>query len=331
MNQKENDIAIDFQKIYLLEKKKAREKRLAFKKNKKVVPKQITSDSDGFVTTTIQKECTFENNDNNEQEFIMRQYDIDNVLSDSVTRDFKLSQTHHVSSSLKMNNVYYVPEFIHESYCQYLLEWLQTAVPRHNNNTSNNKGQRNCCSYDKMTSSDRERWHDQHIEKWTKLVHANRNVSIFSSIGGRKLPSCLQTLVDALVDSEIFPESHTPNHILINEYQPDGGIIPHTDGPFYFNRTATISIGGDVLFKFKAKKTPSDTVDPPCSLEVMLSGKGSLVVFCDGAYSDHLHYIEEGLMKETASELCTNVSHGTNILKGYRISLTFRHKYIQEQ
>ncbi len=321
MKEEANDIAIDFQKMYRLEKKKAREKRRTFQK---VVPKEETEKrshtekndwTDGIVTD---EKCTSKN----PSQESMRHWD---VHPKCVTPKFKLSETHCISSSPKMKHVYYVPEFIHESYCQYLLKWLQT-VPRQNHDKTSKKEH---CSYDKMTSLDREKWHDQHVEKWTKLVHANRNVAIFSSIGGRKVPSCLQTLIDALVDTEVFPESHTPNHILINEYQPDGGIIPHTDGPSYFNRTATISIGGDILFKFKRKKTPCDNVDPPCSLELMLSGKGSLVVFSDGAYSDHLHYIEEGLMNERSSDLCTNVSRGTNIERGYRISMTFRHKYIR--
>ena len=34
------------------------------------------------------------------------------------------------------------------------------------------------------------------------------------------------------------------NHVLVNEYKPGDGIMPHTDGPAYVPIVATITTGG---------------------------------------------------------------------------------------
>lgn len=189
-----------------------------------------------------------------------------------------------------------------------------------------------------MSDSDRLRLHNNHIGKWTRLLHAKRNVAVFCSTGGHKFPSALQLLVNLLVNMGVFPSSNKPNHILINEYKADEGILPHTDGISYLDRTATISIGGgDVLFKFKKRKKfmslendnniLSEHERLQLILEVMLSGCGSLILFCKDAYTNHLHSIDDGVMIERSSHLCANLKSETVIKRGYRVSLTFRHKY----
>lgn len=41
-----------------------------------------------------------------------------------------------------------------------------------------------------------------------------------------------------------------PNHVLINEYHPDQGIMPHCDGPLYDPLVAILSLGSSVVFDF---------------------------------------------------------------------------------
>ena len=40
-----------------------------------------------------------------------------------------------------------------------------------------------------------------------------------------------------------FPENNRPNHVLVNEYLPGQGIMPHTDGPAFFPMVSTVSLG----------------------------------------------------------------------------------------
>jgi alkylated DNA repair protein alkB family protein 6 len=160
----------------------------------------------------------------------------------------------------------------------------------------------------------------QHNGKWTRLHHAKRKVALFDGTIC-SLPLILQRLANTLVDIGAFPSTHPPNHVLINEYQPGEGIMPHTDGPAYDSRTATISLGGsDVIFKLWPRKKPSNYDDMHIAQEVILHGHGSLVLFTDDAYINHCHEISEGVLEERLS------SDGTLVKRGYRISLTFRRK-----
>jgi alkylated DNA repair dioxygenase AlkB len=169
----------------------------------------------------------------------------------------------------------------------------------------------------------------RHNGTWTRLKHARRKVALFDGTIC-DLPLILQRLSNTLVAIGAFSSTRPPNHVLINEYQPGEGIIPHTDGPAYENRTATISMGGsDVIFKFWPRKQHNDAealqaksslqqVVP--SLEVILHGHGSLILFTDDAYLNHCHEISEGVLEERTC------SGATLVKRGYRVSLTFRRR-----
>jgi alkylated DNA repair protein alkB family protein 6 len=58
------------------------------------------------------------------------------------------------------------------------------------------------------------------------------------------LPEWLQVLCESLSAAKIFPAEQVPNHVLINRYECGEGILPHTDGPAYVSRTATLSLSG---------------------------------------------------------------------------------------
>ena len=149
------------------------------------------------------------------------------------------------------------------------------------------------------------------------------------------LPFPLAQLCQALVQCGIFDVGAPPNHVLVNEYEASQGILPHTDGPAYHDRTATISIGGgDVLLRFTPRKQIKRTITttPTTSAtntEVWLQGSGSLVVFEGDAYTNYCHGINDRVVDglEYAGEHCINVLPNTTIVtRGYRVSLTFRHK-----
>jgi len=83
--------------------------------------------------------------------------------------------------------------------------------------------------------------------------------------------------------------------------------------------------------------------DDGVEMEVKLSGLGSLIVFTDDAYTHYRHSIDDRVDSgvEIASDRCVNSSStscgtdsdiglggGEEVQRGYRISLTFRHKYL---
>nr|CAD1833131.1 unnamed protein product [Ananas comosus var. bracteatus] len=109
------------------------------------------------------------------------------------------------------------------------------------------------------------------------------------------------------------------NHVLINEYLPDQGIMPHQDGPAYFPVVAILSLGSPAVIDFtphqrikectpaavetevsKERDRLSSTTEFACEekddhhhLCSLLLMPRSLFVFKDRAYSDYLHGIED--------------------------------------
>ncbi len=225
------------------------------------------------------------------------------------------------------SDLYYMQKFLSEDFSGSLIEWLQ-ALPR---------GQEAKTS----TASKSEEFNG----RWTSLKFAQRNVAMFDLLScaamsgsgngnmdstGRDVPEHLRSICDILLSMKAFPSSHPPNHVLINEYNGQGGILPHTDGPIYFDRTATVSVGGgDVLFQFTKRDLPENEDDERDSpIQLKLHGQGSLVVFSGDAYTKYCHSIQDRVddMVEYAGANCVNASEGERIERGYRISLTFRHK-----
>ncbi|XP_047314539.1 LOW QUALITY PROTEIN: alpha-ketoglutarate-dependent dioxygenase alkB homolog 6-like [Impatiens glandulifera] len=84
------------------------------------------------------------------------------------------------------------------------------------------------------------------------------------------------------------------NHVLINEYLPDQGIMPHQDGPAYFPVVAILSLESPVVMDFTPHSLPSSSSsnnnNTPFSVLLM---PRSLLIFKDQAYSDYLHGIKD--------------------------------------
>jgi alkylated DNA repair protein alkB family protein 6 len=141
------------------------------------------------------------------------------------------------------------------------------------------------------------------------------------------LPPWLDALAAALVDAGCYPLARRPNHVLINEYAADEGIMPHTDGPAYHPCTATVSLGSPALMRFLAR---ADGRDTPVA-ELLLRPR-SLVVFSGEAYSSLLHSISEapreaiGRWAPCLNAAQAGATEGEELeRRGVRLSLTFRH------
>ncbi|KAA1474120.1 hypothetical protein DENSPDRAFT_781161 [Dentipellis sp. KUC8613] len=101
-----------------------------------------------------------------------------------------------------------------------------------------------------------------------------------------------------------------PNHIILNEYLPGQGIMPHEDGPSYHPVVATLSLGSHAVFHYyqykpdgptvddtdAAEQSPIPTakgraIDPTPALSVLLEQR-SLVITTSALYTGGLHGID---------------------------------------
>lgn len=206
-------------------------------------------------------------------------------------------------------SMYYIPNFLLPSTCDALVTAINSTPPH----------------------------------KWTNLAH-RRLLSLPSPLTGMARDTLLvSNSLPTYLTEEILPRFEAlgvfdnsthkaPNHVLVNEYLPGQGIMPHEDGPAYHPVTATISLGGslvlDVYDKSVARKEDDGT-----ELWRILQEPGSLLVTRNGCYTDTLHGIAENEVDEELSgETIANwdllrdkerFKEGRNI-RTTRISLTYR-------
>ncbi|KAG0256397.1 Alpha-ketoglutarate-dependent dioxygenase alkB 6 [Actinomortierella ambigua] len=202
--------------------------------------------------------------------------------------------------------------------------------------------------------------------KWVQLK--NRRCSaggVVSPKGmvGEPVPSWLTTpLFDRLKQLNVFTANdgspYAPNHVLINEYLPGQGIMPHLDGPAYFPTVATVSLGSHCIlefFKYNKDGDPSQGIN-----EMGSSTKGgnkdtavedkekhssdrprrqpdfsllvqprSLLVLKDQVYTGYMHGIREITEDDLTDACIVNMDQQpsglpTCLERGTRISLTLR-------
>ena len=69
------------------------------------------------------------------------------------------------------------------------------------------------------------------------------------------LPSWLAVLVPRMQALGMWASSphRAPNHVLVNEYRPGQGIMPHEDGPAYYGCVATVSLGAPIVLDIYEK------------------------------------------------------------------------------
>ncbi|KAF2455966.1 hypothetical protein BDY21DRAFT_386814 [Lineolata rhizophorae] len=89
-----------------------------------------------------------------------------------------------------------------------------------------------------------------------------------------------------------------PNHVLLNEYKPGEGIMPHEDGLAYAGVVATVSLGSTLVLDIYSKRDGTRMKEPkdrsqngPKVISRILQEPRSLLVTKGGAYADYLHGI----------------------------------------
>ncbi|GAV92305.1 LOW QUALITY PROTEIN: 2OG-FeII_Oxy_2 domain-containing protein, partial [Cephalotus follicularis] len=134
------------------------------------------------------------------------------------------------------------------------------------------------------------------------------------------VPPWLTKITERICEgSGLFPSAI--NHVLINEYLPNQGIMPHQDGPAYFPVVAILSLGSPAVMDFtphprvrsstnRCKNTVGDQSTDGEALAIeaekwkdnhhpsVLLMPRSLLIFKDDAYSGKLHGIKESEVQQ---------------------------------
>ncbi|KAK4536302.1 hypothetical protein CDCA_CDCA08G2327 [Cyanidium caldarium] len=128
------------------------------------------------------------------------------------------------------------------------------------------------------------------------------------------LPSCISSIAQRLHAQG--HQTHRANHVLVNEYRPGQGIMPHEDGPAYEPEAAIVSLLSAIDLDWYDKRIESR--HRPVYSAYLLPR--SLLLISGAAYTDYLHGIAE----------CDVNRNGEP--RQLRLSLTLRHaKSVQEE
>ncbi|OSS51017.1 hypothetical protein B5807_04401 [Epicoccum nigrum] len=187
-------------------------------------------------------------------------------------------------------------------------------------------------------------------QRWITLSHRRlqahpSTLTNNNTLLAAPLPAYLiNPIVPRFKDLGIFEQTphQQPNHVLINEYKPGEGIMPHEDGKAYASVVATVSLGGTVCLSL-TQKPGSGNEDPGAKHEEetwkvptrILQEPRSLLITTGDAYESLLHGVDavdvdEGLNAETVAnwELLHDRTQyekadGRNA-RTTRVSLTYR-------
>ncbi|KAL1540917.1 alpha-ketoglutarate-dependent dioxygenase alkB 6 [Salvia divinorum] len=171
------------------------------------------------------------------------------------------------------------------------------------------------------------------LQNWGGVVHEK-------GLLAQQLPSWLKTVTNRIYEeSKLFPSAI--NHVLINEYLPDQGIMPHQDGPAYMPVVAILSLGSPVVMDFvphpnlesteqSSENDTQDMIHEPSPPEPKIPSKylpfslllmpRSLLIFKDMAYSGYLHGIKdsEDHCYDEAVNATNGPSHDAGTLTGLK-------------
>ncbi|KAI1113220.1 hypothetical protein F5Y14DRAFT_228063 [Nemania sp. NC0429] len=193
---------------------------------------------------------------------------------------------------------------------------------------------------DKIASAPKPRWKQlsrRRLQTWpSDLIH--------DKLVDAPLPSWLEDPIvtrlrslrlqdDADAQSHIFFDSPhgRPNHVLINEYPPGIGIMPHKDGAAYHPIVCTVSLGASICLSiYQANEDGALDKNP---IGRVLQEPRSLLITTAELYTDYLHGIEDIVEDVELSEhtianwsllRSSSAFHDGRNLRQMRTSLTYR-------
>ncbi|KAJ5157247.1 Alpha-ketoglutarate-dependent dioxygenase alkB [Penicillium canariense] len=139
------------------------------------------------------------------------------------------------------------------------------------------------------------------LPRWTQLAHRRlqtwpSSLTKNNTLLATPLPAWLTVPIIAPRFKElgIFNEAPhgAPNHVLVNEYRPGQGIMPHEDGPAYYPLVATVSLGAPIVLDLYEKTQPESQHLRSPNFRV-LQERRSLLVTRGQMYTEFRHGIAE--------------------------------------
>ncbi|KAK8750887.1 hypothetical protein OTU49_015042 [Cherax quadricarinatus] len=198
---------------------------------------------------------------------------------------------------------YYIPNFITQNEEEYLMQQIYAAP--------------------------KPKWKElahRRLQNWGGLPHPKGMVE-------EPIPSWLQEQMDKITTLRAF-EDKIPNHVLVNEYLPGQGIMPHVDGPMFYPTITTINIGSHSVLEFYTPLQLHEEMEQSRSLSMrnigsLLLEPRSLLILKEDMYTSYLHGISQ-VTQDTVTQDMFNFEQCTPMLgdvltRGKRISLTIRH------
>uniref|UniRef100_A0A182WUZ3 Fe2OG dioxygenase domain-containing protein n=1 Tax=Anopheles quadriannulatus TaxID=34691 RepID=A0A182WUZ3_ANOQN len=175
--------------------------------------------------------------------------------------------------------------------------------------------------------------------RWTQL--SNRRLINYGGVPHPKgmiaedIPVWLHHYVERINQLNVYAEGIKANHVLVNEYLPGQGIMPHLDGPLFFPTITTISCGSHTVLEYYEQTEDANGQSGSGSLvrqhktSVLLEPR-SLLIVKDDMYHKYLHSIaerEEDTIDARVANLSmiSNAHAGDVLRRDKRISLTIRH------
>uniref|UniRef100_R4G890 Putative alkb n=2 Tax=Rhodnius prolixus TaxID=13249 RepID=R4G890_RHOPR len=145
------------------------------------------------------------------------------------------------------------------------------------------------------------------------------------------IPQWLQVFINKVNDLKLYDEGNLKaNHVLINEYLPGQGIMPHVDGPLFYPAILTITCGSHTILNFqKQMKDDEEAALAEANSVSFLLERRSMVAVMGSMYTDYFHSIEEKVedkLDHSVSNINkTKFNIGDVLKRDTRISLTIRH------
>ena len=146
----------------------------------------------------------------------------------------------------------------------------------------------------------------------------------------KPIPNWLQSLFDSLINNNIFDTINQPNHILINQYKSNEGIMHHTDGPNYYPKVIIISLFSKCLMTFRYKLQSNEIGNQLNNdlFSVMLQPR-SLLIFQDDLYHIYMHGISTDEIQIVNDNIpCVNMIQA-NVVSGDIVSTVHTYNYMQ--
>ncbi|XP_077521460.1 putative RNA/DNA demethylase ALKBH6 [Amblyomma americanum] len=185
--------------------------------------------------------------------------------------------------------------------------------------------------YDKVYDAPKPKWVQlahRRLQNWGGLPHPKGMVP-------EALPQWLKDISAKVASLGVFGEK-LPNHVLVNEYKPGEGILPHEDGPLYYPVVTNITLNSSTVIDFYTPRKDA-TCELPGDMEgsatnthigSLLLEPRSLLITSGAMYTEYLHGIEprkEDVIDDTIKNIdACSVKQGAVLQRGTRVSLTIR-------